>query len=72
MFQGALLNVTTAVAVAGVAPEFTAVKANSPSILINGTAQIGAWVEMHCDGDFWFVNGLSSIAQVTLATSGLQ
>ena len=72
LFQGALINVTTAVAAAGVASEFTAVKANSPSILINGTAQIGAWVEMHCDGDFWFVNGLSATAQITLATSGLQ
>ena len=71
LFQGALINVSTANA-AATPLIFTAVKVASPSVIINNTALIGAWVEMHCDGDFWFVNGLSATVQTTLANSGLQ
>ena len=72
LFQGALINLSTAVAAAATPLVFTAVKVAQPSILINSTALTGAWVEMHCDGDFWFVNGLSATIQTTLLTSGLQ
>ena len=71
LFQGALINLSTSAA-AATPLVFTAVKVAQPSIIINTTALIGAWVEMHCDGDFWFVNGLSATAQINLVNSGLQ
>jgi hypothetical protein len=53
---GTLINTTAAPAIAFVA------KSDSANVQFTGNARIGDWVDMNCDGNIWYVSGISSVA----------
>ncbi len=57
---GTLLNLTP-----GASPNsaITATqKTGANSVIVDSTARLGDYVDMNCDGTFWYVNGISSVA----------
>ena len=68
LFYGRLVNVSSAISVAGTAMTFVATKNGSNNIIFKATALKGAWVEMISDGDIWYVIGLGDGPGITLGT----
>lgn len=57
---GTLLNLTPGGAGACVITATQKTGANS--VIIDSTARLGDYVNMNCDGTYWYVNGISSVA----------
>ena len=75
LFYGNLTSVSTAPvttatvgAGTGSYPVVVAAKNGSTSIIIKAVARPGDWVDMTCDGTYWYVNGMSTTAFVSGAT----
>ena len=71
LFYGRLVNVSSAVTVAGTAMTFSAAKIGVTNIIFEAAALKGTWVEMISDGDIWYVIGLGDGPGTTLVTLGL-
>lgn len=75
LFFGNLTNVsttpvTTAVTGAnvGAVPIVVAAKNGATNVIFNATARPGDYVEMVSDGNFWYVNGMSTTGFATATT----
>ena len=75
LFYGNLTSVSTtpittatAAAATGSYPVVVAAKTASPSITFKAVARSGDYVEMSCDGNNWYVNGMSTTIFLSGAT----
>ena len=64
---GTLINLSSAVAVVGVAIVFPIAKSASATVQFTATSGTGDYIDLNCNGSIWYISGLS----YTVAGGGL-